>query len=136
MLAQAGYMALYGAVLYHVHAVVKILYEDFRVCYSIGSTRRHDTACHVRNPRPPLFDFCGRLAQCCSGTKIIEQLFPAVVVLDGIWAASPLLLWEEICERAGGPAFACVALLAYVPFAQRTLIRAIYLEATKENCTR
>ena len=41
-------------------------------------------------------------------------LFPVLLVLDGIWAASPLLLlWNEIRY---GPALIGVALLAYDPF--------------------
>jgi hypothetical protein len=51
-----------------------------------------------------------------------NQLFPVLLVFDGIWAASPLLLEPRIHELA----FVGVALLAYVPFAQRTLLRAIY----------
>jgi hypothetical protein len=57
-----------------------------------------------------------------AGRKFIT-LFPVLLVLDGIWAASPLLLWPY---RGSGPAFVGVVLLAYVPFAQRTLIRSIY----------
>jgi len=45
-------------------------------------------------------------------------------VLDGIWSAAPLLLLHHLTRP--GLLFAGVALLAYVPFAQRTLIRAIY----------
>ena len=50
-------------------------------------------------------------------------LFPVLLVLDGIWAASPLLLRRPI---GWGLAFTGVALLAYVPFAQRTLVRTLY----------
>jgi hypothetical protein len=50
-------------------------------------------------------------------------LFPILLILDALWAASPLL-----AERAIGlgVALAGVAGLAYLPFAQRTLIRSIY----------
>jgi hypothetical protein len=50
-------------------------------------------------------------------------LFPVLLLFDGIWAASPLLLSRRI---GFGVALIGVAMLAYVPFAQRTLIRAIY----------
>jgi eukaryotic-like serine/threonine-protein kinase len=53
-----------------------------------------------------------------------HRLFPALIVLDGAWAASPLL----ISKLPIGIALAAVAGLAYVPFAQRTLIRRIYLQ--------
>ena len=50
-------------------------------------------------------------------------LFPILLVLDSIWAAAPLLLWRRI---GYGLALMGVALLAYVPFGQRTLMRTIY----------
>jgi len=47
------------------------------------------------------------------------RLFPLLVALDEVWAASPLL----VAPRIGiGLSLASVAGLAYVPFAQKTLI--------------
>jgi hypothetical protein len=47
-----------------------------------------------------------------------RKLFPALLALDGLWAAAPLLLKG----RMGlGLALACAAGLAYLPFAQKTL---------------
>lgn len=49
-------------------------------------------------------------------------LFPALFVLDMIWALSPLL----IADRMGtGLALAATAALLYLPFAQRTLMKMI-----------
>jgi predicted Ser/Thr protein kinase len=57
-----------------------------------------------------------------TGRKFL-WLFPALVVFDGlIWGASPLLMWDKLEWLS----LFAVALLAYVPFAQRTLIRSIY----------
>lgn len=51
------------------------------------------------------------------------RLFPAVLVLDLIWAASPLLL----ARRMGiGLALGSVAALAYLPFVQRRLVYDAY----------
>jgi len=47
-----------------------------------------------------------------------------LLALDGIWAASPLLIRRLL--GGYGPALVAAALLAYVPFAQRTLVRSIY----------
>jgi DNA-binding winged helix-turn-helix (wHTH) protein len=52
-----------------------------------------------------------------------HQLFPALLVLDAIWAASPLLVTDLLTR---GIALAGVAGLAYLPFAQRTLVRTLY----------
>ena len=52
-----------------------------------------------------------------------QRLFPALLVLDSLWAASPLLAGLRI---GFGLALAAAAGLAYLPFSQRTLIRNIY----------
>ena len=57
-----------------------------------------------------------------TGVKF-EKLFSFVVVLDGLWAASPLLMARSF---GIGLALACVAALAYLPFSQRTLVRRAY----------
>jgi hypothetical protein len=46
-------------------------------------------------------------------------LFPLLWLLDSIWAASPLLLLDKL---RFGMILGCIALLAYVPFSQRTLM--------------
>jgi len=53
-------------------------------------------------------------------------LFPFLFLWDELWALSPLLLWREL---GYGLAFAAVAALVWMPFAQRTLIRMAYLAA-------
>jgi serine/threonine protein kinase len=120
LVAQAGYLALYFATMYHIDAVSLILDEDFHL------------------PARGIFYGTIILAMCgiavrlylisavgwhhpAAGRKFI-MLFPVLLVLDGIWAASPLLIWRKYF----GLAFVGVALLAYVPFAQRTLVRTIY----------
>ena len=57
-----------------------------------------------------------------TGSKFL-WLFPLLVLFDGlIWGAAPLLLWDKLEWLS----LFAVALLAYVPFSQRTLIRTIY----------
>jgi cholera toxin transcriptional activator len=48
-----------------------------------------------------------------------SKLFPAVLVLDELWALSPFLLSPEI---GPGLALGITAALLYLPFAQRTLV--------------
>jgi DNA-binding winged helix-turn-helix (wHTH) protein len=52
-----------------------------------------------------------------------KRLFPAIFVLDGIWAASPLLLLEGYGLPA---ALVFIPILAYAPFSQITMIRSAY----------
>ncbi len=47
------------------------------------------------------------------------RIFPMILVLDELWAASPLLLAPAI---GPGAALAAVAALVFLPFAQRTLV--------------
>ncbi len=52
-------------------------------------------------------------------SRKFRKLFPAVFILDEIWALAPFLLAREI---GVGLALASTAALIYVPFAQRTLL--------------
>lgn len=52
-----------------------------------------------------------------------QQMFLFVLVLDLLWAASPLLITDKI---GFGTAFAVTAALLYVPFSERTLVRLAY----------
>jgi DNA-binding winged helix-turn-helix (wHTH) protein len=54
-----------------------------------------------------------------------QRLFPAILVLDELWAIAPFLLAERI---GFGPAFAATAGLLYLPFSERTLVRMAYPE--------
>jgi len=54
-----------------------------------------------------------------------QRLFPAILVLDELWAIAPFLLAERI---GFGPAFAATAGLLYVPFSERSLVRMAYPE--------
>jgi cholera toxin transcriptional activator len=60
-----------------------------------------------------------------AGAKF-ATLFPFILVLDALWAASPLLVIDVL---GSGVALAGVAGLAYLPFAQRTLIQSVYKSA-------
>ncbi|HLQ78008.1 MAG TPA: serine/threonine-protein kinase [Terriglobia bacterium] len=62
------------------------------------------------------------LAHPAAGRKF-NRIFPLLLLLDGAWAASPLLAVPAIRY---GVALAGVAALAYLPFSQRTLMHRIY----------
>jgi hypothetical protein len=52
-----------------------------------------------------------------------QRLFPAILVLDELWAVAPFLLAEKI---GFGAAFAATAGLLYLPFSERSLVRLAY----------
>jgi DNA-binding winged helix-turn-helix (wHTH) protein len=55
-----------------------------------------------------------------------QRIFPAVFVLDMIWALSPLLLKDRM---GMGLALGACAVLIYVPFAQRVLVKMMNQQA-------
>lgn len=54
-----------------------------------------------------------------------ERIFPLTLLLDELWALAPFLIAAQI---GFGAAFAAMAALLYVPFAERTLLRMAYDE--------
>src|SRR5207244_8200169 len=110
----AGYLALYAAAMYHIDAVATILATDFRVAGTAGLIGTIILAMFGISIRIYLISAVG-WRHPAAGRKY-KPLFPVLLVLDGIWAASPLLLWRSI---GLGLAFTGVALLAYVRFAHR-----------------
>jgi len=52
-----------------------------------------------------------------------QRLYPAILVIDELWAIAPFLLAEKI---GFGAAFAATAGLLYLPFSERSLIRMAY----------
>ena len=54
--------------------------------------------------------------------RLFRQAFPGILVLDALWAASPLFLYQSWGELT----LLFVAALAFLPFSQRTLILSAY----------
>jgi hypothetical protein len=128
LIAQFGYLALYTAAMYHIEAVGRILSSDFLLPGNTAVVTTIVLAMCGIAVRLYLISAVG-WRHPAAGKKF-EKLFPAVLILDSVWAAAPLLLWRLI---GYGIAFAGVAMLAYVPFAQRTLVRSIYSAAQSKR---
>jgi hypothetical protein len=131
LMTQAGYMGIYAAAMYYIDSIAKILATDFGISEGSGVIGTMILAMCGIAARIYLISAVG-WRHPAAGRKF-ELLFPGLLVFDSIWAASPLLLWHRIPY---GLAMTCVALLAYVPFAQRTLIRSIYPRAARTYTTR
>jgi hypothetical protein len=63
------------------------------------------------------------------GEKFL-RIFPAVLLLDLLWALAPFLLAHQI---GIGGAVAATAALLYVPFGERTLVRMAYPDIAKSG---
>jgi len=111
LLIQAGYLAMYCAALFYVDALPDPLTQQIVIITAMsGIAVRLYLISSVSLAHPE------------AGRKF-RTLFPILVLLDGAWAASPLLATRTI---GLGIAMAGAAGLAYLPFSQRTLMRRIY----------
>jgi DNA-binding winged helix-turn-helix (wHTH) protein len=121
LLIQAGYLAMYCAALYYMPSL-----EDALLQTGLAPV-------NVSLPAVLVIAMCGIAVRLyllsavgwnhpAAGARFL-RLFPAVFILDALWAACPLL---AIRVLGPGVALAGVAGMAYLPFSQRTLIRSVY----------
>ncbi len=118
---QIGYLALYTTALFYFEELGGVLETQFRIPSSLGLSGAVVLA------------MCGIAVRLYLSSAVgldhpeiganFRKLFPALLLFDGMWAASPLLVASEI---GYGIALAGAAGLAYLPFSQRTLVRAAY----------
>jgi DNA-binding winged helix-turn-helix (wHTH) protein len=119
LVIQVGYLTLYSSALYYLEGSQEAL-DDLALPEWTFSLIIITAMCGIAI-RLYLLSSVG-LAHPVAGTQF-HRLFPFVLFLDGLWAASPLLAGSKI---GIGLALAAAAGLAYLPFSQRTLIRNIY----------
>jgi len=121
LLIQAAYLAMYCAALYYMSGLEAALARIGLV--PVGITL----------PAILVIAMCGIAVRLylitavgwrhpAAGTNFL-RLFPFAFILDALWAVTPLLAIESLGE---GPALAAVAGMAYLPFAQRTLMQSVY----------
>lgn len=118
---QLGYLAIYTAALNYMDGAVTVLERGFMIPAALGMPVLLVLALTGIAVRLYLTSAVG-LDHIEIGVKF-RRLFPFLVILDIVWATSPLLLFDRI---GTGIALAGLAGLVYVPFSQRTLIRVAY----------
>jgi DNA-binding winged helix-turn-helix (wHTH) protein len=120
LLIQVGFLAMYCAALYKAEAIEGVLGR------LLGSAA-------VVTPAILVLAMCGIAVRLYLISAVgldhpeagvrFKRLFPALFILDVLWSASPLLLTGTM---GIGLALGSVAALAYLPFAQRTLMLSAY----------
>jgi len=114
LLVQAGYLVLYTAAFTHFSDIQRLglpaaIPKVALIAGLAGAATRLYLISAV------VFDYAG------SG-RLFRQIFPGVLALDILWAASPLLLYNRLGELT----LLFVACLAFLPFSQRTLMLCAY----------
>lgn len=117
LLTQAMYLAFYLGALANIPEITEIFTEARLLSPAILTTLLMMSAVVLIPVRLYLsaavaFDFVQLQAK-------FSRLFPALLVMDLLWALSPFLLVHHI---SGGLALGMTAALVYMPFAQRSLV--------------
>jgi DNA-binding winged helix-turn-helix (wHTH) protein len=125
---QGGYLAMYFAALHGAEGVKEVLVRALGGPAAIVAPLVLVAAMCGIAVRLYLLASVG-LNHPAAGANF-QRLFPALFILDTLWAVSPLLLVPKI---GYGLALGSIVPLAYLPFSQRTLIRKIYRRSKSVN---
>jgi tRNA A-37 threonylcarbamoyl transferase component Bud32 len=121
VLIQIGYLAMYGLALYNFHDVLRVsreLYASWALGSALLLVGVLGVPVRLYQLTAIAFDYAGL------GRKY-RSLFPAVLLLDTVWAAVPLLFLGQL----QGLVLLCAAALGFLPFSQRTLLYAAYTQS-------
>src|SRR6266850_865931 len=121
MLIQLGYLAMYALALYKFHDVLRVSHELYASA-KLGSLL---LTAGVLGVPVRLYQLTALAFDYPDLGRKFRWLFPAILLLDTVWAATPLLFLGQL----QGLVLLCAAALAYLPFCQRTLLYAAYAHA-------
>lgn len=118
MAIQVGYLAMYALALLHLHDVVRVSWELYRI---------HELAflllgVAILGIPVRIYLFTALAFDFADIGKQFRMLFPFVLLLDLSWAASPLLFLGQL----QGVVLLCAGALAFLPLSQRTLLYEAY----------
>ena len=115
---QAGYLTMYGLALYKFHEVLRVSHELY------GSAILGAVLLMVAVLGVPvrLYQFTALAFDYPDLGRKFRRLFPGVLSLDILWAATPLLFLGQL----QGLVLICAAALAFLPFSQRMLVYTAY----------
>jgi hypothetical protein len=118
---QIGYLAMYGALSYYLpsHFARVQIFSASPTFWTTVPFIGHIVLCGAA----VRFYFLAAIGlDYPDSGRLFRQLVPAILLLDLVWAAAPLLLVQEV----GSLSFFFAVGLAYLPFSQRTLMFAAY----------
>ena len=119
-LIQAGYLWMYGLALYKFHDVLRVSHELYGSIVLGGLL----IIAAVLGVPLRLYQFTAVAFDYPDLGRKFRNLFPAVLTLDILWAATPLLFLRQL----QGLVLICAAALAFLPFSQRVLLYAAYAQ--------
>ncbi|HET9217821.1 MAG TPA: serine/threonine-protein kinase [Terriglobia bacterium] len=122
---QVMYLIFYSLALYHLERVGEIMQASFLV--PVETALRVVSVLAMWGIATRVYVLSALAFDHPDFPKKFRWMFPFLWLLDSIWAASPLLLMDDDKLRFG-LTMAFVALLAYVPFSQKTLVENMTLE--------
>jgi len=117
-LIQVGYLAMYGLALYRFHDVLRVSHELYASTVLGGLL----LMASVLGVPVRLYQFTAIAFDYRDLGQKFRRLFPFVLLLDVVWAATPLLFLGQL----QGLVLLCAAALAFLPFSQRTLLYVAY----------
>ena len=121
MLVQLSYLAMYALALYKFHDVLRVSHELY-ASPMLGGVL---LTAGVLGVPVRLYQFTALAFDYADLGVKFRMLFPAVLLLDAVWTATPLLFLGQL----QGLVLLCAAGLAYLPFCQRTLLYSAYANA-------
>jgi cholera toxin transcriptional activator len=116
---QAGCLLMYGIALYYLPAIQRLsVFLPIRnTAVFVALVGLCGAPLHIYLLAAVGLDYSG------SG-RLFQRLFLAILLVDWAWSASPLLLFHRLGELS----LLFTAGLAFLPFAQRTLLASAYAE--------
>ena len=114
LLIQLGYLAMYGIALVYLPGIRR-LNLPFRIPELTLLVGLLGTAARLYMISSVAFDYA-------DAGRLFHQMFPGLLVLDAVWAATPLFLFVKLGELT----LLFVAGLVFLPFSQRTLMSCAY----------
>src|SRR5437016_3219411 len=121
MLIQLSYLVMYAPTLYKFHDVLRVSHELYGSPLLGGVL----LSAAVLGVPVRLYQFTALAFDYPDLGVKFRLLFPVVLLLDAVWAATPLLFLGQL----RGLVVLCAAGLGFLPFCQRTLLYSAYATA-------
>jgi DNA-binding winged helix-turn-helix (wHTH) protein len=117
ILIQAGYLVMYGEAFYHLPAI-----RGLAELLPFRNAAVYVVLCALSGAALRLYLLSAVAFDYPNSGRLFKRLFPGILLIDLAWSASPILLFYRLGEFI----LLFVAGLAFLPFSQRSLLRAAY----------